>query len=140
MGAPPVLLFDGECGLCDATVRFVLRHERAGEFRFAALQSPQARALLAPFGVDGRDLSTMFVLEDRRLWRESDAVVRLLQRLRLPYRLLAALLSMLPRPLRDRGYRFVGARRQAWRGAGASTTCAMLPAAVRARFLDRSGP
>ncbi|MGE0803331.1 MAG: DUF393 domain-containing protein [Lautropia sp.] len=131
----PILLFDGECNLCDATVRFVLQHERAAEFRFAALQSAPARELLAPFGVAPDDLSTVLVLEGNRLWRESDAVVRILRRLRLPYRLLAAL-ALLPRGLRDRGYRFVGGRRYAWWGRRESgDVCPTATPAQRERFL-----
>ena len=41
-----MLLYDGSCGFCAASVRFVLRHDRRGTLRFAALQSPFGRRAL----------------------------------------------------------------------------------------------
>ena len=40
MGESPTawVLFDGECGFCDASVRWILRRDRRGRFRFGALQ------------------------------------------------------------------------------------------------------
>jgi predicted DCC family thiol-disulfide oxidoreductase YuxK len=35
-----LILFDGVCNLCNAWVRFVIRHDPTGVFRFAAQQSP----------------------------------------------------------------------------------------------------
>jgi len=37
MGA--VVLFDGVCNFCDASVNFVIEHDREGYFTFAPLQS-----------------------------------------------------------------------------------------------------
>jgi hypothetical protein len=47
MIAPPVVLFDGVCNLCNAWVRFVVRHDPAGIFRFAAQQSPIGQEMIA---------------------------------------------------------------------------------------------
>lgn len=43
----PVLLYDGTCGLCAASVRFVLRHDVHGTLRFASLQGEFGREVLA---------------------------------------------------------------------------------------------
>ena len=48
---PPIVFFDGPCGLCQASVQWLRRHERpalaAGDFlHFAPLQGETARALL----------------------------------------------------------------------------------------------
>ncbi len=44
---PPLMLYDGACGLCAASVQFVLRHERRHTLRFAALQSDVGVRVLA---------------------------------------------------------------------------------------------
>lgn len=49
----PVLLYDGECGLCAAVVRLLLREDAAGRLRFSPLQGPAAEAYLR-----ARDLPT----------------------------------------------------------------------------------
>ena len=49
----PILLFDGECNLCNATVQFIIRHDRKSLFRFASLQGNYGRRLLASLGMPG---------------------------------------------------------------------------------------
>lgn len=49
----PVLLYDGECGLCAAVVRLLLREDAAGRLRFSPLQGPAAQSYLR-----ARDLPT----------------------------------------------------------------------------------
>ena len=43
--APPVLLYDGVCGVCNSAVRTILRFDPNGSLRFAALDSAFARAV-----------------------------------------------------------------------------------------------
>jgi predicted DCC family thiol-disulfide oxidoreductase YuxK len=45
-GSGPIILFDGVCNLCTASVQFVLARDSHKRFRFASLQSPAARKLL----------------------------------------------------------------------------------------------
>ncbi len=44
---PAILLYDGTCGFCDGAVKFVLRVDRVGTMRFAALESDFGAAVLA---------------------------------------------------------------------------------------------
>lgn len=130
----PVLLFDGQCNLCNATVRFILDHERGPDFRFVPLRSARAGELLAPFDADPDDLSSVLVLEDGNLYRESEAALRVLSHLATPWRWLGTL-KVLPRPIRDFGYRFVGRRRYAWWGTVTADACPLPSPTIRNRFL-----
>ena len=48
MNSPHIILFDGQCNVCNRFVQFVIRRDPAGKFQFAPLQSEQAaRALQA---------------------------------------------------------------------------------------------
>ncbi|MEN8665475.1 MAG: DUF393 domain-containing protein [Polycyclovorans sp.] len=129
----PILFYDGVCNFCNASVRFVLKRERAPEFRFAALQSQSAQALLRPLGVAPDDLSSMLVLVNGTLLRESDAVLYVASRLRPPWSWLT-LLSFVPRPIRDAAYRAVGARRYRWWGR--SAVCVPMAHAARTPSLN----
>ncbi|MEO7334454.1 MAG: DCC1-like thiol-disulfide oxidoreductase family protein [Gemmatimonadota bacterium] len=44
---PTLLLYDGTCGFCASSVQWVLRRDRRGTLRFAALQGETARPILA---------------------------------------------------------------------------------------------
>ena len=43
--SPAIILFDGVCNLCNASVQWVLLRDHAGIFRFAALQSEVGQTL-----------------------------------------------------------------------------------------------
>jgi len=133
MSAPVVIFYDGVCGLCDRTVRFVLARDSARRFRFAALQSDYAAAALAAHGRDARDLDTVCVLDGERLHIKSDAVLAILERLGGVWRL-ASLARLLPRALRDLGYDWVVRNRYRW--FGRFDQCALPPPELRDRFLS----
>ncbi|MEO6334238.1 MAG: DUF393 domain-containing protein, partial [Pyrinomonadaceae bacterium] len=49
MGA--VVLFDGVCNFCDASVNFVIEHDPEGYFKFAPLQSKAGTELANAYGL-----------------------------------------------------------------------------------------
>jgi len=139
----PILLYDGVCGLCNQLVRFVLRRDPAGVFRFAALQSPLAGRILARHGVDALDLDTLYVVvnaeqSDEILLPRSDAVIFILRRFegagRGSWRLAGFLLQLVPRAVRDWGYGVVARRR--YRIFGRYDACPLPTEETRSRFLD----
>jgi predicted DCC family thiol-disulfide oxidoreductase YuxK len=60
----PVLLYDGECGLCNGVVRFLLREDAGGRMRFAPLQSPAAQAYLRAQGLPTEDFDSLVFAPD----------------------------------------------------------------------------
>lgn len=129
----PIMLFDGDCVLCSATVQFVLRHECDQEIGFATAQSDAGREIAKRNGVAVADLDLTFVLlEDGKVWQRSDAALRVASHLRAPWRWLAVL-GVMPRPLRDRAYSAVARRR--YRLFGRRDTCFLPEPRQRHRFL-----
>jgi predicted DCC family thiol-disulfide oxidoreductase YuxK len=134
----PIVFYDGTCALCHGAVRFVLRHDPAGRFRFAALQSDFARAALGRHGRVPSELDTMYLLlaadtPRERLLARSDAILATLRELGGAWKLLAVVRA-LPRPLRDRAYAFVARHRYRW--FGRYEQCPLPPPEVRERFID----
>ena len=135
--ARAVVVFDGACVLCNGWVRFLLRHDRAGRYRFAAMQSPAGRALLAAHGLHPDDpLSLLLVEHDRpggeRASTDSDAVRRVLAGLGGAWRV-AHGIALVPRILRDPPYRWIARNRYRWFGRHAA--CAVPAPGHAARFL-----
>jgi predicted DCC family thiol-disulfide oxidoreductase YuxK len=131
------VLFDGVCGLCDRSVRWILARDRRGEFRFAPLQGETAAAVRARHPELPDPDETMVLVErpgapDERVRVRSDAALAILARLGWPWRALAAL-RLLPRFLRDAAYRFVARRRARW--FGTLDACRMPTPEQRERFL-----
>jgi len=128
-----VIVFDGVCALCSRWVRFLLRFDRAGRYRFAAMQGAHGRQLLAAHGLDPDDPMSFLLLDGGRVWTDSDAIVQVLRGLGGPWRLLAAI-RVLPRAWRDVAYRALARNRYRW--FGRHDAC-FLPTPEQAwRFLD----
>jgi predicted DCC family thiol-disulfide oxidoreductase YuxK len=130
----PVVLFDGVCNLCESTVRFIILRDRDSQFRFASLQSDAARSLIAPFDYSGDDLDSVLLIENGRLFRKSQAGLRIARRLDGAWPLFYYLFSWVPGFIADRVYDFVGNRRYRW--FGHKEECWLPTPDLRARFLD----
>ena len=135
--SPPVLLYDGVCGFCNHAVQLILRHDRRGRFRFAALQSDYARGILERHP-ELRGLDTVVLVEGaggagERVYVKSAAALRIARRLGGLWRLFLAG-HVLPARLRDYLYDQFARRRYKW--FGKHDSCMLPPPEVRARFLD----
>lgn len=60
----PVLLYDGECGLCNRVVRSLLKADGGGKLNFAPLQSEPAQNYLRSHGLPVRDFDSMVFVPD----------------------------------------------------------------------------
>lgn len=106
----PIIVFDGHCVLCSANARFVLRHDRRGHFRLAAMQGEAGARLLRQHGVDPDNPDTLIVVHQGKATRDSDAVLAIWSGLGWPRRASAAL-RVVPSAIRDTVYRFVARNR-----------------------------
>jgi predicted DCC family thiol-disulfide oxidoreductase YuxK len=61
-------------------VRFVIRHDLTGVFRFAAQQSRTRQAIIEDHLRVTAQLSSVILIEDNATYTESDAVLRVLAR------------------------------------------------------------
>lgn len=129
-GMQPLVLYDGTCGLCDRSVRFILDHDPHAHFCFAPLQSALGVRLRDAHRIVGMD--TLVLVEGERAWTHSGAVLRIARRLRWPWPLAYAAI-VVPSPLRNLAYRAVAATRHRWLPA---PVCRLASAAERARFVD----
>lgn len=128
-----VVLFDGVCNLCNGVVNFIIDRDPSARFRFAALQSTQAAALLAPLGrVPEVDPQSFILVEDGRVYERSSAALRVARKLPGAWKLFYAFV-VVPTPIRDAVYRFIARNRYRW--FGKADACRMPTPELRARFL-----
>lgn len=134
---PRLLLFDGVCAVCDATVQWVLDHDPAGAFHFAPLQGETAAAVRARHPEWPSELDSLVLVEQtpsgERLTWHSDAIVGLGRGLGGLYGALAAIARLYPRWFRDPAYRTFARIR--YRVFGRLEACRIPEPAQAARFL-----
>ncbi|HTA51967.1 MAG TPA: DCC1-like thiol-disulfide oxidoreductase family protein [Candidatus Acidoferrum sp.] len=131
---PEILFYDGHCGLCHRAVKFVLKHDRSGyAFRFAPLQGQTFQSLVPPERRAGLPDSVVVLTADGNLLTRSDAFLHTLQKLGGGWNILARILGVIPRPLRDAVYNTVARIRYRVFGTR-DDLCPIVPADLRARF------
>jgi len=129
-----IVLFDGTCNLCSATVAFLIPRDCTSRLRFASLQSAVGQELLRRHGISAPATPDSVVyIEGERAFTRSDAALAIAGRLASPWPLLGVFWYV-PRPLRDAVYSLVARNRYRW--FGRTETCQLPAPELRARFLD----
>ncbi|KAK6912203.1 DCC1-like thiol-disulfide oxidoreductase family [Dillenia turbinata] len=97
----PIMLFDGVCNLCNGGVRFVRNNDRNRRIRFEALQSEAGKNLLKRSGRAPDDISSVVLVEKDRSYIKSEAVLKIMEYIDLPFPQLALFLQFVPLFIRD---------------------------------------
>jgi len=109
-GKQPLLLFDGDCAFCHATVRLAAREDPHRRLRFAPLTSDVALEALSGIERDWRG-DTIVLIDSRGHAVKSRAVAGVLEHLGGLWYGLGRLLRLVPKAVADAGYDFVGRMR-----------------------------
>lgn len=130
MGA--IVLFDGVCNFCNASVNFVIERDKAGYFKFAPLQSEIGEELAAKHGIDKIDTDSVIVVENEKSYAHSSAAMRIAKELDGIWSALY-IFVVVPKPIRDFFYKLFAKNR--YRLFGKQEACMMPTPEIRARFL-----
>lgn len=130
--ASRIVLFDGVCNFCNASVNFIIDRDPDGKFKFASLQSALGKKLRSRHAIADA-LDALVLIEDGTAYTASTAALRIARQLTQPWPLAYALVAV-PRPLRDWAYHQFSSRRYAL--FGRSESCRVPTPDVRSRYLD----
>jgi predicted DCC family thiol-disulfide oxidoreductase YuxK len=133
MPSNPILLFDGQCNLCNRTVQCVIRLDRKNTVCFGNLSSQQAKTLLKSKGIAGELPDSVVLIRGEQVLVKSDAVLCLATHLGFPWSVLGCF-SIVPRPIRDAIYDWIAANRNTW--FGRSSSCWVMSDTLKSRFLE----
>jgi predicted DCC family thiol-disulfide oxidoreductase YuxK len=128
-----ILLFDGECNLCNHAVQFVIARDPKAYYRFAALQSVAGQQLLEQYQLPRSQFDTIILIQNNQVYTKSTAALRIVRKL---YRLWPYLyiFIMLPKLIRDPLYDWIARNRLKW--FGRRDSCMMPTPEMKMRFLE----
>lgn len=128
-----IVLFDGVCNLCNQLVNFVIKRDKKGKFKFAALQSVSGQDLLRKMGLSTHDFDTFVLLRsDDKVLVKSKAGLTVLKELGAGWSLLYALI-IVPTPIRDFVYNRIAITR--YRVFGKRDACMIPTPEIEKRFI-----
>jgi predicted DCC family thiol-disulfide oxidoreductase YuxK len=131
----PIVVFDGECGLCNGFVAWLVRHDKHAVHLLAGSAGEVGRAVIDAAGLP-REISesTMILWDGSRARIQSDAVLGVLAGLGWPWKGAAAGL-LVPRSIRNAVYRWRAERRN--RILAEDPACGVPPADLVATWRSR---
>jgi predicted DCC family thiol-disulfide oxidoreductase YuxK len=114
------ILFDGDCNLCNRTVKFISKRNKNNRFTILSLQSEKGKDLQAQWKINS-NIDSVILVKENSVYYESDAIISILKDLNGPYRFIGHAAALLPKKLRDILYRIIARNRYRW--FGKSNSC-----------------
>ena len=127
-----ILLFDGVCNLCNGVVQFIIKRDRKGKFKFAALQSESGQELLKQLGFSTANFDSFVFIKGNKHFIKSTAVLHVLKELGGLWKLLYVFI-LIPTPIRDFFYNVIAKTR--YHIFGKRDTCMIPSDDIKPRFL-----
>ncbi len=132
MSPSHIILFDGVCTLCESSVRFIIKHDKAGLFKFAQAQSEIGKQMQSDLDIDALGAGTIILIKEGKTYYKSDAALEIARDLSGPWKPLVCF-KIIPAPLRNAVYDVIARRRYRW--FGKRDTCMIPDEAFKQRFL-----
>lgn len=125
-------MFDGLCGLCNKSIRFILKKEKTHELVFSPLQSQRAKELLSNYQLTNKVDSIVYI-KNKKAYIKSGAALRLCLELKGLWPLMIVFI-IVPPFFRDAVYDYIAKNRITW--FGTADYCEVMTAEVKDRFLE----
>ena len=125
-----IILFDGVCNFCDASVQFIIKRDPHGYFQFASIQSEVGQELLTQYQVPAVD--SLILIENGNVFVKSTAALKIARRLNGGWPLAYSAI-IVPPLIRHALYDVVAKNRYKW--FGKKDACMLPTKEQRKRFL-----
>ena len=128
-----IILFDGVCNLCNASVQYVIDRDKKDVFRFAALQSDIGSKILRHIGADERYTDSIVLYEPGVAYHyKSSAALEIAKELGGIFSI-STVFKIIPDGIRNLNYDFVAKNRYKWYGK--EENCRIPTPELQAKFL-----
>ena len=129
-----LILFDGVCNLCNASVQYVIKQDKKDVFRFAALQSDIGQKIITQYNIDtSKTDSIILFTPEHQLFYKSTAALNIAKLLGFPTNLLVVFL-IIPVFIRNWVYDFIARNRYKWYGK--REQCMVPTPELNSKFLE----
>ena len=127
-----ILFYDGTCAFCHAIVRFVVIRDKNDLLTFAPLQGETIKE--KDINIPNLD-SIILHLQNGETLYKSDAAIALFERLGGTWFILAKIVKIIPKTIRDILYDFIAKIRYKLAGKIEDKTCPLLPKNYQSKIL-----
>jgi predicted DCC family thiol-disulfide oxidoreductase YuxK len=128
-----LILFDGICNLCNASVNYIITHDKKDVFRFTALQSEIGQKIVSEHNIDtSKTDSILLYSKEHGIRYKSTATLIITKHLGFPRNLMTIFL-IIPPFIRNWVYDYIAQNRYKWYGKRKS--CMIPTPGLQKKFL-----
>ena len=128
-----LILFDGVCNLCDASVQYIIKHDKHDEFKFTALQNEIGKEIIKKFKIDTTKTDSILLYSEAHgISQKSTAALKIASKLGFPRNLLTVFL-IVPAAIRNWVYDYIAKNRYKWYGK--KEACMIPTPELKSKFL-----
>jgi hypothetical protein len=127
-----IVLFDGVCNFCNASVNFVIKHDSKNHFLFTPLQSEKGKQLLRNYQLDENEMKSFVLIENNIAYSKSTAALRVTKHLNRLFPLLYGFI-IVPPFIRNAVYDLIAKNRYKW--FGKKDTCMIPTEEMKRKFI-----
>jgi predicted DCC family thiol-disulfide oxidoreductase YuxK len=128
-----LILFDGVCNLCNASVQYVIKRDKKDVFMFAPLQSRIGAKIINIYNIDTHKTDSILLYENNKgISYKSTAALKIASKLGFPTNILTVFL-IVPAFIRNWFYNFIARNRYKWYGK--KEECMIPNPEISAKFL-----
>jgi predicted DCC family thiol-disulfide oxidoreductase YuxK len=106
-----IVFYDGDCGLCNRVIQFILKNERGEKLHFCSLQSEFGTEFLKRKGYNAQRLNTLYLYNNSKVFKKSSAVLQIIPYLKKQWHI-CLIFWIIPWFLRDVMYFFISRLRK----------------------------
>jgi len=129
-----IILFDGVCNLCEASVQFVIKYDKKDVFRFVALQSDLGKEITEHIGLDIKNIDSVILYEPGIAYNYKSAAALEIAKNLGGFFHFGTIFRLIPNGLRNLLYDYVAKNRNQWYGKKVS--CFVPTLELKSKFLD----
>ena len=111
-----LVLFDGVCNLCNASVVYIIQRDKKDTFRFAPLQSDIGRKIIKQYDIDTTKIDSILLYSrEKGIAYKSSAALQIASGLGFPQNLMCVFF-IVPPFIRNWVYDYIAKNRYKWFG------------------------
>ena len=101
-----IIIFDGDCNMCNSAVRFIIKKDKKFRFLFAASKSSSAQQLLTEYKLSQASLDNVVLIQNNKAYFKSTALLKIVRDLDGAIQFLYFFI-LIPTIIRDFFYRII---------------------------------
>ena len=129
-----IILFDGVCNLCEASVQFVIKYDKKDVFRFVALQSELGKEIIKHIGLDIKNIDSVILYEPGIAYNYKSAAALEIARNLGGFFHFGTVFKLIPNGLRNLIYDYIARNRYLWYGK--KDSCLLPTEEIKSKFLE----